>query len=186
MTKRVFIIHGWGGYPQESWFPYLKQKLEQKGYVVHIPAMPHTNHPTMEEWIPFLSQSVGTPDSKTFLIGHSIGCQTILRYLETVKVQIGGIILVAGFVHLALDENESPEIAKPWLKAPLHWEKIKAHTKNTVAIFSDDDQWVPVGDAQIFKEKLGAKIIVEKKQGHFTDMTQLPIVMREMEKMRKR
>ena len=24
MTKRAFIIHGWDGYPDEGWFPWLK------------------------------------------------------------------------------------------------------------------------------------------------------------------
>jgi len=30
MQKRVFIIHGWDGYPEEGWFPWLKKKLKEK------------------------------------------------------------------------------------------------------------------------------------------------------------
>ena len=26
--RRVFIIHGWGGYPEEGWFPWLKKELK--------------------------------------------------------------------------------------------------------------------------------------------------------------
>jgi len=29
--KRVFIIHGWGGNPEEGWLPWLKKELEAKG-----------------------------------------------------------------------------------------------------------------------------------------------------------
>ena len=28
--KRVFIIHGWDGYPEEGWFPWLKEELEKE------------------------------------------------------------------------------------------------------------------------------------------------------------
>ena len=29
--KKVFIIHGWEGYPEEGWFPWLKKELESRG-----------------------------------------------------------------------------------------------------------------------------------------------------------
>ena len=32
MKKRVFIVHGWDGYPEEVWFPWLKKELEAKGF----------------------------------------------------------------------------------------------------------------------------------------------------------
>ncbi len=38
--KRVFIVHGWDGHPDEQWFPWLKQSLEEKGYCVEVPQMP--------------------------------------------------------------------------------------------------------------------------------------------------
>ena len=34
MNKRVFIAHGWDGYPEEGWFPWLKKELETKGFEV--------------------------------------------------------------------------------------------------------------------------------------------------------
>ena len=42
MQKRVVIIHGWGGYPDEGWRPWLKHELETKGFLVLVPAMPDT------------------------------------------------------------------------------------------------------------------------------------------------
>ncbi len=42
------------------------------------------------------------------------------------------------------------------------------HTNNFVAIFSDNAKWVPLSDSRIFKEWLGAKVIVEHKKGHFS------------------
>ncbi len=168
MVKRVFIVHGWDGSPEEGWFPWLKSELEKKGFVVSVPAMPDTSHPRIEKWVSFLEKSVGKPDKDTYFVGHSIGCQTILRYLEKINAKVGGIVLVAGWLNLKELETEAEkEIARPWLETPLDLRKIKAVINNIVAIFSDDDPWVPLGDAEIFREKLGAKVIMEKQKGHF-------------------
>src|SRR4030042_1201767 len=42
---RVFIIHGWGGNPEEAWMPWLKKQLEISGIEVHVLAMPDTANP---------------------------------------------------------------------------------------------------------------------------------------------
>jgi len=35
-NKRVFIVHGWGGHPEEGWFPWLKKELERRGFEGNI------------------------------------------------------------------------------------------------------------------------------------------------------
>src|SRR3989338_4266359 len=119
--KRVFIIHGWGGFPEEGWFPWLKRELEAKGFEVHVPQLPDAGKPRIFNWVPKLAEVVGTPDENTYLVGHSMGCQTIVRYLEKLpeNVKIGGAVFVAGyFKGLTGIENEpgSTEILGPWLK----------------------------------------------------------------------
>ena len=78
--KKAYIIHGWGGNPQESWLPWLKEELEKRNFKVNIIKMPNPNHPTIKSWVGKLEKVVKA-DSETYLIGHSICCQTILRYL---------------------------------------------------------------------------------------------------------
>ena len=188
--KRVFIIHGWEGFPEEGWFPWLKKEMEAKGFEVKVPAMPNTNEPKIETWVPFLANLVGKPDEETYLVGHSIGCQTTLRYLDTLQddEKIGGMVLVAGCIHKLesmYGENEIA-IAKPWLETPIDFENVKNHTKNIVAVFSDNDEFVSLDNVGLFKEKLGAKTIVEHNRGHFSQETgikELPIVLEELLKM---
>ncbi len=173
MQKRVFIIHGWDGYPEEGCFPWLKKNLEEKGFMVENPAMPNPLKPTIDSWVAFLKDKVGQPDENTFFVGHSIGAQTILRYLESLddEIKVGGVVFLAGWVNLtdeACEVEEDKEIAKPWLETPIDWIKVKKHTDGFVAIFSDNDPLVPFSDAEIFKDKLGAKIVVEYKKGHFS------------------
>lgn len=182
MTKRVFIVHGWGGSPQEGWFPWLKSELEDKGFVVKIPSMPDTENPKIETWIPHLSKVVGDVDENTFFVGHSIGCQTIMRYLEALPAnkKVGGAIFVAGFLTLMNLPEEEKDTAKPWLQTPIDTEKVKQHSNKFIAIFSDNDAVVPFNNKQLFEQKLNAKTIVEHEKGHFSGsdgITQLPIAL---------
>ena len=62
MQKRVFIIHGWEGYPEEAWFPWLKKELETRGFEVFVPSMPDSGNPKIEVWVPFLKNLVGKCD----------------------------------------------------------------------------------------------------------------------------
>ena len=185
--KRAFIIHGWGGYPEEGWFLWLKRELEKKEFQVMVPAMPETDAPKIGSWVNHLANLVGTPDEETFLIGHSIGCQTVLRYLEKLPAgqRVGGVVLVAGWIH-RLDGDLSPEeliIAKPWIETSLDLNKVKGKSKNFTAIFSDNDQFTRLTkeNEEIFKNQLGAKVIEEHAKGHFSGsdgVTELPNVLK--------
>ncbi|MEK7622073.1 MAG: alpha/beta hydrolase [Patescibacteria group bacterium] len=183
MAKRAFIIHGWGGDPEEGWFPWLKRELEKNGFVVKVPAMPDTDNPKIGIWVPYLANLIGKPDEETFLIGHSIGCQTILRYLESLPLgtKIDSVVLVAGWVH-RLDGDLSPAelmIAKPWIETPLDLAKVKRGAKHFTAIFSDNDEFtrLTAENEEIFKNQLGATVIEEHGKGHFSgsdDIKELP------------
>ncbi|KKR02536.1 MAG: hypothetical protein UT29_C0001G0016 [Candidatus Yanofskybacteria bacterium GW2011_GWA1_39_13] len=187
--KRVFIIHGWEGFPEEGWFPWLKKDLESKGFEVVVPQMPDPIEPKIEQWVSFLSRLVGDVDEDTYFVCHSIGCQAVIRYLETLdNKKLGGVIFVAGWFALTgLETQEDQDMAKPWLETPIDFNKVKSVTNNFVAIFSDNDPYVPPNNQNVFRDKLGCKIIVENSKGHFSGpmdgMIELPIVLEELLKM---
>ncbi|MBS3144012.1 serine hydrolase family protein [Candidatus Woesearchaeota archaeon] len=178
--KKVIVVHRWDGSPSADWYPWLKEEVEKKNIQVFIPEIPDPSKPKIEKWVSFLKKEIKDIDEETFFVGHSIGCQTIMRYLETVeeKTKIGGVLFVAGFFTLnKLETEEEKTIAKPWLERPINTEKVKKRVKQIRAIFSDNDPFVPVSNAKQFQEKLGAKTLIEKKQGHFNDDT-APIVLK--------
>lgn len=187
--KRVFIIHGWGGNPEEPMLQWIKNQLELKEFEVEIPVMPNAEEPIIEEWISFLNSIVENPDSEIFFIGHSIGCQAIMRYLEQLDetVKVGGAVFIAGWFNLQnLETEEEKEIAREWEETSLNIDLIKKHTDNFTAIFSDNDPFVPLSDAKLFKEKLSAKIIIEHGKFHFdheSGIFELPIVVEEILRM---
>ncbi len=182
---KVYIIHRWDGSPKADWYPWLEKELRKKGFEVFVPEMPDTSHPKIDKWVGHLSKIVKDPDEQTFFVGHSIGCQTILRFLEKSGKKVGGAIFVGGFLKpKPLDTEEEKLIVSPWLETPIDFKKIKM--KHFVGIFSDNDPYIPLNNGKLFQEKLGGKIIVEKNKGHFMGsdgVKELPIVLEELVKM---
>ena len=132
--------------------------------------MPNPDTPEIKAWVNALNKAVGNVDEDTYFIGHSVGCQTILRYLEKVNKKVGGVFFVAGWFNLVnLENKEAEEIIKPWLKKKINLDRVRNLAKEFVAFFSDDDPWVPIHDADIFNKELGAKVIMEHGKGHFTE-----------------
>jgi uncharacterized protein len=168
--KRVVIVHRWEGASHDDWRPWLKSELEKMGYEVLVPDMPDTDIPVISKWVHKLAEVVGTPDSETYFIGHSIGCQTILRYLETIDTQVGGALFVAGWFNLEnLEDAEVVEIAKPWIETSIDIEKIKTVLPKSILLISKDD---PYGAFQENMEKfsqLMTHACVFDNVGHFTE-----------------
>lgn len=185
--KRAFIVHRWDGNPRGDWYPWLKKELENKGFQVIVPAMPNTSEPEMESWVSYLNQIVGKADNQTYFISHSIGCQTIMRYIGNLpeNTKIGGAVFVAGWLKLGnLESKEVEEIAKPWLETPINFSKFKKTCNKLTVVLSDNDPYNFVSEnSKIFKDIFGAKVIIENRRGHFTEGDvgkSLPVVLKEL------
>lgn len=147
--------------------------------------MPDTNHPKMHAWVDHLSKTVGEPDEDCYFVGHSLGCATVFRYLESLRFgkKIGGAVLVAGPVERKKDDD-----IKNFFLSPFDWNKIRNHCEKFVGIYSDDDPVVPLKDGNVLEEKLNAKLIVEHKLGHISSsdgVTKLPSALDSVLEMEK-
>lgn len=190
MPGRAFIIHGYLGYPGEAWQPWLKAELERRGFEVALPAMPDADHPTIPEWTSFIAGLVGRPDDKTVMIGHSLGAQAVLRYLETLGgtgQSVGKTVLIAsnfptGMPPEAADERSGDDpVLRPWLTIGVDAGKVRKAAGKCVVILSDNDPYIPFEEAKAsFVTSLGATIIVEAGKGHFNEddkITELPAAL---------
>jgi uncharacterized protein len=179
MPKRAFIIHGYLSSPNEAWLPWLRCELEERGYLVSVPQMPHPDRPVISEWIDFITKLVGEPDGGTVLIGHSLGCQGVLRYLETVGAagkSVAKTVLVAGIFPTGMSPAEADmetggdTALDPWFSSGLDAAKVRKAAGICTVILSDNDPYIGVERAKaIFRATLDPKIIIEPGHGHFNE-----------------
>lgn len=175
--KKVVIVHGWKDKVNRGWIPWLKEECEKRGYKVEIPEMPNPNRPKLEDWIKSIAKCVGKPSKNCFFVGHSLGCITILRYLETLNEgeEIGGSLLIAGFSHdLGFIELDT------YFDKPIEWDEINSHCKKFTVMHSDNDPHVPVEQGEIFRQMLDARVIILEGMQHFRSsegVLELPIAL---------
>ncbi len=183
-AKKVYIIHGWDGAPDSDWYPWLKNELEKKGFAVEVPAMPGSSEPKIDAWISQLKKCVGALDKNTNIIAHSIGCQAVMRFLEkeTYRGKIGKVIFVAGWFKLDnLEGADVKAVAKPWLTKAIDGDNVRRKMSELTVFLSSNEPYGFVQEnAEIFKKKLRAKVIIEKNKGHFSQddgITSVPEVL---------
>lgn len=178
--KRAIIVHGFKGKPETNWKPWLKQQLEENGFNVEVPEMPNTDSPLVGEWVNKLSEAVGSFDlDDVYLIGHSLGCITVLKYLETLtgeqKVKV--CVFVAGFGRRFKEYQGGHD---SFFEQELDWEKIIKQSDNFIAIHSRDDTNVGYEELTVFEDKLSAKTILLDDMGHFGSQDgifEVPVVL---------
>ncbi|MFA7169363.1 MAG: alpha/beta hydrolase [Candidatus Paceibacterota bacterium] len=152
--------------------------------------MPDTDNPQIAEWTNRLRELVGDFDKNTYFVGHSIGCQAILRFLEKTDVgeTCGGVIMVAPWIEsFGLETFEEKEVAAKWNKDSINFQEVKKKSENFFAIFSDNDPCVPLEVNKIFfEEALSVKIFIEENRRHFSgddNINELPIVLNILKKI---
>ena len=197
-APRAFIIHGYQSYPEEAWLPWLKTELEKRDYTVALPAMPTPDHPVISEWIDFIAKLVGEPDENTIMIGHSMGCQAVIRYLETlgaVGKSVGTTVLVAGGFPPGLTAAQADailhgnKVLQPWFMTPVNPACVKKAAGKCTVILSDDDPYIDIAQAKAsFRANLDPEIIIETGKGHYNEddkVTELPAALKAVTSYRR-
>src|SRR3989344_6904899 len=167
MKKRVIIVHGWEGSSTSDWIGWAVDAFQEKGYKVLAPEMPNTDHPIIEKWVEHLRSVASTVDEHTYFIGHSIGCQAIMRFLETIDTKAGGAVFVAGWFDLTNLESEEEKILKLWIETPIEYAKVKENLARSVVILSDNDLYVPYEQTKKrFEARLDSEVVTIPGAGH--------------------
>lgn len=159
--KNAVILHATSCNPNSFWYPSIKKFLEKLGYSVWVPALPDTDMPDLNKWLPFVLKG-GKFNKDTILIGHSAGSPLILSLLENINFTIHKAVLVAGFSQM-ISKVDNPMI----LQKNYNWEKIKKNVKDIIFINSSNDPWGcdDKEGLRLFKN-LGCTLIIREGEGH--------------------
>lgn len=180
--KTVVIVHGWDATSQSNWIPWLKKELEKRNFKVIAPDMPITRFPIIPLWINKIRSIIKNPDKDTYFIGHSIGCQAILRYIQKLpeKTKLGGALFVAGWFNLDNLDKEDwrvKYVAMPWTKSKINFSKIKSKLKKINVLISTDEPYGYVKEnTNTFRTKLKANVTIKNKLEHFCE-PKMPIIL---------
>jgi predicted alpha/beta hydrolase family esterase len=185
--RNIFIFHGTGGYPQENWFPWLKTNLEAKGLEVFVPHFPTPEGQSFEAWVEVLKPYLDKINSQTIMVGHSLGGEFLLKFLETFdyKIKVAGFVATPIGVRPILNYDRDAEFVHGF---KFNWEKIKPKAQNFIVYHSDNDPYVGLGNGQELAKNLGTNLSFIPNAGHFnkaSGYTEFPDLLNNIKKYLK-
>jgi hypothetical protein len=190
---RLIIIPRWSGTPASDWYPWITAELNAVGRVggrplyrdgpfdpIIVAAMPNPGLPTIAAWTGRVRELLGDDPAElaqTVIVGHSVGCQAVLRALAELPegVHVAGALCVAGWFW-----TDSPwDSLIPWIDTPFDLARAQdAANNHIVVVLSDNDphtsDWRANGAA--WQEKLGAEVVLVPGGQHFNG-PKYPIIL---------
>ena len=165
--SNIFIFHGTEGYPEENWFPWLKQELEKKGYKVFVPQFPSPPvvPAKIAEWFDVLKNYKSNIDENTVFIGHSLGGIFTLRILEKLTHPVKAVFFVGTPIGVQPIKNYSRD--NGFSGFSFAWELIKKKADDFVVFQSDDDPYVGLENGKELSKNLGIQLSFVPNAGHF-------------------
>lgn len=163
--KSALIVHGSMGNPDKHWYPWLKEKLEERELEVFLPQFPiGEGQQTLENWMETI-EPMRDKLGNSILIGHSLGVPFIINVLNQIDNKVRAAFLVAGFVgHL---EVEGKPNLDDFAVRDFDWNKIKNNCERFYVIHSDNDQYIPLERAEELAQNLETEAILVKGAAHF-------------------
>lgn len=115
--------------------------------------------PDCQQWVETIDKKVAEFESKNVVIvAHSLGCPTIVHWLEKYNRQIKGALFVCP---CDIEVDGCPIPATGFTPIPL----TKINCK-TIVIASTNDMWVSIERAKFFAERWGSEFINLGAAGH--------------------
>lgn len=152
--------------PNGHWYQWLKTQLEDRGYEVWIPELPHPECPDTSEMTKFLLDSEWN-FKDNLIIGHSSGAVEILYLMQSfpANVQVDTAIMVGSF------EKMVPGMEKQHSKIftqEFNFAKLQTKANRLLFIHGEDDPWCPLSGARSLADQTNGELVVVPNGGHFS------------------
>lgn len=164
--KNALILHGTDFDKNQkqrfgNWFPWLKSKLESRGYEVLLPELPEAWHPDLNRYWKFLQGF--NFNEETIIVGHSSGGAMIFGLLHKLppNQKIACAISVAGFYK---DEGWNCE---GLFSEQYDWKKVQSQANKIVLIWSPTDSYISQEQTDYLANHLAIKSTILPNRGHF-------------------
>lgn len=166
---RICIVPRWGGSADDDWYSWLARQLS--GHDVRVaPLRPHAGAPEIDACIASIGETISRDPEKlarTVLVGHSVGCQAALRFLESVAptARVAGVLCVAGWFWIDAPWGS----IRPWIDAPMDRAKVADRARTIRVLISDDDPYTAdhAENARQWERAVGASVRMIPGARHF-------------------
>ena len=150
---------------EQKWYKgdYLEKNLGQKIYEIEMPCRDNADYRewriNFDNYLPLLSE-------KIVLVGLSLGATFLAKYLS--ENQVSNEIVSAYLIAPPYDDD-IPEDLAGGFRLGEDLSLLEENCENLTLMFSEDDEVVPVSQAEKFREKLTSAetVTYESKGGHF-------------------
>lgn len=162
----ILLVPRWAGTPDSDWYPWLRGELDAPITTAHL--LPRPDAPTIAAMVEQLA-ALAPPDTlaDTLLVGHSVGCQALIRYVASLPegTSVRGLVAIAGWFEL---DSAWPPIV-PWIDTPIDTGRVRDALGFAHLVLSDNDPYT--GDhranARQWRERLGAEVTLIPGGAHF-------------------
>jgi predicted alpha/beta hydrolase family esterase len=130
------------------------------------PLRPDPDRPEIEAC---LEELAGLRPERTLLVGHSVGCQVLVRALARLRepeaARAPALLCVAGWWTV----DRPWDTLRPWIEVPFDHGRTAARCAHIEVLLSDDDPFTHDVEAtrRRFVEALGAEVRVAPGRRHF-------------------
>jgi len=171
-SLRVVIIPGNGcdSLVGANWYLWMADRLRSEGRFSAVTAsvMPDPHAARRKIWLPFMLGALAV-DERTVVVGHSSGAVAAMRFLEDHRAH-GAVLVSACHTDLG-DAGERAAGYYPPAGGPWKWDAIRSNAGsaggNIRVLHSDNDPFIPLGEAQHVAEVLHVPLRVVPGRSHF-------------------
>lgn len=165
--RNIFIFHGTEGYPEENWFPWLKDQLQSTGHAVHVPQFPSPPEvpAKISEWFDVLKNYEQYINKDTVLIGHSLGGIFTLRVLEKLDHTVHAAAFIGTPIGVRPILNYDRDNAFSGFN--FDWQSIAKKSSHFIVFQSDNDPYVSLRNGEELSKHLGVTLSFVPNAGHF-------------------
>lgn len=171
---RILLVPRWAGTATSDWYPWLGRELASRAPAVRLevaPLRPEPERPEIEACIEAYIEALGALGALdlagTLLVGHSVGCQVLMRALARVPdgARAPALLLVAGWWTV----DQPWDTLRPWIDTPFEHARAVARCDRIEVLLSDDDPFTRDAEEtrRRFAEGLGAAVQILPGRRHF-------------------
>ena len=172
------LLHGFRGSPEGSFFPWLKEELQKRGYKVQAPELPSSKKPNVQEQIEYVLKNVKFGEN-TVVLGHSLGSVVALKTIEHLPRPVRKLVLVAGFsIPPSKRDEPTSRVYEKTFDWKFDFKKIRQNISgNFIYLRDSGDAIIASKEADVLQAALGGTIVDFKAEEEHVCGKKEPVVL---------